>query len=118
MFFFSNVIGHQDLFTDKNYERCLKFVAEQMPEFKDPLDEKPLFTEEEMRGWRWADIVHDPSSLNSPHWELYKERCFPFPALTKEGVLFNYQGLEKTIYYGDIISIVVPYDRVKLKLKP
>ena len=92
-------------------------MAEQMPEFKDPLDEEPLFTEEEMRGWRWA-YIEDPSSLNSPHWELYKERCIPFPALTKEGVLFNYQGLEKTIYYGNIISIVVPYDKVKLKLKP
>lgn len=113
-----HVLGHQDLFTDRNYERCLKLVAGQMPEFTDPPGEDPIFTEEERRSWKGADITNDPSRMTPPHWELYKERCIPFPALTKEGVLFNYQGLEKTIYYGNIISIVVPYDKVKLKLKP
>lgn len=114
-----HVIGHQDLFTDKNYERCLKLVADQMPAFTDPFDGQPLYTEAEMRGWEWASISNaDLLGMTIVHWQTYKEMLFPFPALTKEGVLFNYQGLEKDSYYGNIISIVVPYDKVKLKLKP
>ena len=49
---------------------------------------------------------------------MYKEGRFPFPALTEKGLLFNYQLYWIGGFAQGKASFVVPYDQVKMKLKP
>lgn len=111
------IIGLQDLFTEEECEHCLTLLSRKVIDYRKQIGE---FVPEELDNapdWSCSGFF-EKNLIAPPLTEVYKEGRFPFPALTDEGLLFNYQLYWIGGFAQGMASFVVPYNQVKMKLKP
>lgn len=111
---FNNVtgklLGWKDLFSESAYKEGLSLLEEQMTEYKHGIME---FEGSFSVSLEEANLSSNASEVIK---EVYKDKYYPRPALTRNGLVFSYQPYEKGGFWEGILHFVIPFSKVNLKV--
>lgn len=105
------ILGFNDIFSEKEFGRVTGMFAKEITEYKVGLGYSGEFS-------AWID----KDALSSNVTDIIKEvrndsMYYPRPALTRKGVVFSFQPYEIVGFAEGVRHFLVPYNRLKLKIK-
>ena len=106
----------EDLFTEKGWKSSLAYIAQRLNEMNLKYAEDTIRVSQEPVDWTFAGIEDDGFGQHGMQ-DKFKGMYFPYPALMRDGILFNYQVYDKGCFAQGLMSVLLPYREAQMKIK-